>query len=75
MKANKDFNNNLAKQVNRVIHKVSYTINELEELLNSNMDAIAFAAAKEILNKAGYNETVKVEQDIKASKVTLEITQ
>lgn len=32
--ANKDFNNNLAKQVNRLIQKVSYTTYELEELID-----------------------------------------
>ena len=47
----------------------------MEQLLNSNQDAVAFAAAKEILNKAGYNEVQKVEQEIKTQVINLEIVE
>lgn len=47
---------------------------KMELLLDSNQDAVAFAAAKEILNKAGYQETQKVEQEFK-NNLTLEITE
>lgn len=47
---------------------------KLEQLLDSNLDAVAFAAAKEILNKAGYQEAQKVEQEIK-NTLTVEITE
>lgn len=46
----------------------------MEELLNSNQDSVAFAAAKEILNKAGYQEAQKVEQEITTKVINLEIT-
>ena len=47
---------------------------KMERLLDSNQDSVAFAAAKEILNKAGYQETQKVEQEFK-NNLTLEITE
>ena len=45
----------------------------MEKLLDSNQDAVAFAAAKEILNKAGYAETQKIEQEFK-NNIVVEIT-
>lgn len=48
-------------------------ISKLEELLDSSMDAVAFAAAKEILNKAGYNEVQKIEQEVKTHVINVEI--
>ena len=47
---------------------------KMERLLDSNQDAVAFAAAKEILNKAGYAETQRVETDLKTN-LTIEITE
>lgn len=46
---------------------------KLEELLDSNQDSVAFAAAKEILNKAGYQETQKIEQTVR--EINIEITE
>ena len=46
---------------------------KMEKLLDSNQDAVAFAAAKEILNKAGYAETQKIEQEFK-NNIVVEIT-
>lgn len=34
----------------------------MEELIDSGQDAVAFAACKEVLNKAGFKEVEKVEQ-------------
>lgn len=50
---------------------------KMEKLLNSNQDSVAFAAAKEILNKAGYAESQKIEQDmnVKTQVINLEITE
>ena len=47
---------------------------KMEQLLDSNQDSVAFAAAKEILNKAGYAETQKVETELKTN-LTIEITE
>lgn len=47
---------------------------KMEQLLDSNQDSVAFAAAKEILNKAGYAETQKIETEFK-NNLTLEITE
>ena len=47
---------------------------KMERLLDSNQDAVAFAAAKEILNKAGYAETQSVDTDLKTN-LTIEITE
>ena len=43
----------------------------MEELLDSKNPSIAFAAAKEILNKAGLDSPIKLEADIE-SKVIFE---
>lgn len=44
---------------------------KMEELLDSHNPSIAFAAAKEILNKAGLDSPLKIEADIE-SKVVFE---
>ena len=44
---------------------------KMEELLDSGNPSVAFAAAKEILNKAGLDSPTKIEADI-ASKVIFE---
>lgn len=48
-------------------------IKKLENLLDSKNEGIALAASREVLNKAGYLETQKVEQDIK-NEIVVEIT-
>lgn len=45
---------------------------KMEKLLDSNQDSVAFAAAKEILNKAGYAETQTIEHEYK-NNIVLEI--
>lgn len=47
--------------------------NKMEQLLDSSQDAIAFAAAKELLNKAGYAEAQKIEQEIKTQVINVEV--
>ena len=48
-------------------------IKKLEQLLDSKNEGISLAAAREVLNKAGYMEVQKVEQDIK-NEIVVEIT-
>lgn len=55
-------------------HLATKAKRKMEQLLDSNQDSVAFAAAKEILNKAGFAETQKVETEFKNS-ITLEITE
>lgn len=43
----------------------------LDKLIDSNNEGIALAAAREALNKAGYQETQKIEQTFK--DITIEI--
>ena len=46
---------------------------KMSELINSNNDGIALAASREVLNKAGYIETQKVETTVK--EINIEITE
>ena len=46
---------------------------KMAELINSNNDGIALAASREVLNKAGYIETQKVETTVK--EINIEITE
>lgn len=45
----------------------------LDTLMDSNNEGIALAAAKEVLNKAGYMETQKVETTVR--EINIEITE
>lgn len=47
--------------------------NRLEKLIDSSNQAVALGACKEVLNKAGYQETQKIEQTIDTN-IVLEIT-
>jgi hypothetical protein len=55
-------------------HLATKAKRKMEQLLDSNQDSVAFAAAKEILNKAGFAETQKVETEFK-NNLTIEITE
>lgn len=46
---------------------------KLGTLINSNNDLVALGACKEVLNKAGYQETQKIEQKIDTD-IVIEIT-
>ena len=46
---------------------------KMSELINSKNDGIALAASREVLNKAGYIETQKVETTVK--EINIEITE
>ena len=47
--------------------------NRLEKLIDSPIDGVALGACREVLNKAGYQETQKIEQKINTD-IVLEIT-
>jgi transposase len=53
-------------------HLATKAKRKMEQLLDSNQDSVAFAAAKEILNKAGYAETQTIEHEYK-NNIVLEI--
>lgn len=55
-------------------HLATKAKRKMEQLLDSNQDSVAFAAAKEILNKAGFAETQRIETEFKNS-IVLEITE
>ena len=46
---------------------------KLDELVDSNNPQVSLAAVKEVLNKAGYQETQKIEQEI-TTPIHIEIT-
>lgn len=69
---NDDFLTELQKQQRRAFTKLACKAQQrMAELMDSGNPSIAFAACKEILNKAGLNETIKVDADID-SKVIFE---
>lgn len=72
---NEEFQAALQKEMHRSFgYLATKAKRKMEQLLNSNQDSVAFAAAKEILNKAGYQEAQKIEQEFK-NNLTLEITE
>jgi predicted DNA-binding protein YlxM (UPF0122 family) len=46
----------------------------LNDLMDSPIDGVALGACKEVLNKAGYLETQKVENTITNKEINIEIT-
>lgn len=51
----------------------SRAIKRLEQLMDSENEKVSLDASKEILNKSGYQEPTKIEQDIK-NEIVIEIT-
>lgn len=47
---------------------------KLGQLMDSEVDSVALGACKEVLNKAGYLETQKVENTITNKEINIEIT-
>ena len=67
-----EFQNALRLEMNRGFSTMAVKARKkLDSLLDSNNQGIALAAAREVLNKAGYNEVQKIEQTIK--DINLEI--
>lgn len=69
---NDEFLAELQRKQRRMFSKVACkAMKRMEELLDSKNPSIQFAAAKEILNKAGLDSPLKIEADIE-SKVVFE---
>lgn len=71
--ARDDFQEALKNEMNQRF-KVMATkaIKKLDKLVDSSNEKVALDASKEVLNKAGYQETQKVEQTF--NDITIEIT-
>lgn len=68
-----EFQSAIREEVQRKFSSLATkALTKMEKLLDSRQDAVAFAAAREVLNKAGYQEVQKVEQELK-TKIHLEI--
>lgn len=68
-----EFQEEIRKEMHRSFSQLATKAKrKMERLLDSNQDSVAFAAAKEILNKAGYAETQVIEHDYK-NNIVLEI--
>lgn len=69
---NDEFLAELQKQQRRVFTKLACKAQrKMEELIDSNNPSIAFAASKEILNKAGLDVPLRIEAEVE-SKVVFE---
>ena len=69
-----DFQAAIKDEMNREFSKMAFKARKkLGELVDSNNPQVALAAAKEVLNKAGYVTTEKVEQSITLQEIEIEI--
>ena len=60
-----DFQEELKNEMHRGFNSLALKARRrLNQLIDSNNDVVALGACKEVLNKAGYMETQKVEQKI-----------
>ena len=60
-----DFQDELRREMHRGFNSIAIKARrKLETLMDSRNDVVALGACKEILNKAGYMETQKVEQKV-----------
>ena len=63
--ARDDFQKALQEEMNRGFKDLAVKARKkLDKLIDSNNDGVALGACKEVLNKAGYIETQKIEQQI-----------
>lgn len=69
-----DFQEELKNEMHRGFNSLALKARRrLAQLIDSNNDVVALGACKEVLNKAGYMETQKVEQKIDTEiKVTID---
>ena len=72
--AREDFQEELKNEMHRGFNSLALKARRrLDQLIDSNNDVVALGACKEVLNKAGYMETQKVEQKIDTEiKVTID---
>lgn len=63
--AREDFQEALQKEMHKGFKDLAVKARrKLGQLIDSNNDGVALGACKEVLNKAGYMETQKIEQQI-----------
>ena len=63
--AREEFQKELKNEMHRGFNSLALKARRrLDQLIDSNNDVVALGACKEVLNKAGYMETQKVEQKI-----------
>lgn len=68
-----DFQQAIRDEMSRSFGQMAFRARKrLEKLIDSKNEGIALAASREVLNKAGYMETQKVEQTVK--EINVEIT-
>ena len=69
-----EFQQGIRDEMQRCFAESAYKARrKLDSLIDSNNEGIALAAAREVLNKAGFQETQKVETTIK--EITIEVTE
>lgn len=69
----KEFQQALKEEIDRSLgNLVPKAINRLSLLIDSKQESIALGAIKEVLNKAGYKETEKIEHQITKIDLTIE---
>ena len=60
-----DFQDELRNEMHRGFNSLALKARKkLDKLMDSNNDVVALGACKEVLNKAGYMETQKIEQKV-----------
>ena len=70
-----DFQNELRNEMHRGFNSLAIKARrKLEKLIDSKNDVVALGACKEVLNKAGYMETQKVEQKLD-TVIKVEVTE
>ena len=68
-----EFQQGIREEMQRCFAESAYKARrKLDLLIDSSNEGIALAASREVLNKAGYMETQKVEQTVK--EITIEVT-
>ena len=68
------FQDGIKEEMHRGFSKMALKARrKLDELVDNSNPQVSLAAVKEVLNKAGYQETQKIEQDIKTDiKIEIE---
>ena len=73
--ADDEFQEALKDEMNRGFQEMARKARrKLDKLIESDNEQVALAASKEVLNKAGYQETQKIEQNI-TTDIVIEITE
>ncbi len=69
-----DFQEELRREMHRGFNALALKARKkLGELMDSKNDGVALGACKEVLNKAGYMETQKIEQKVDTNIITVSV--